>query len=236
MSPENDALLVECYPRVFANQRASVHESPLAFGFENGDGWFALIDTLCAALQTETKRGAPQVIAFQVKEKFGALCFYTRGPVSDRQRAMIDLASRLSKKTCEKCGCPGECRPINGWYRTRCGRCAQLEVEARAEESEYFDTARKAVIGGLVVHESRAYWKMPAELRGTSAEVPTILAGWPNPFDLVDLASRWSIEDLRSTNDQLLVDGRISAQLHARTARLLDALARGGLKRSQANR
>lgn len=236
MSPENEALLVERYPRLFANQRASMQDSPLAFGFENGDGWFELIDTLCTALQAETKHGAPQVIAFQVKEKFGALCFYTRGPISDRQRAMIDLTNRLSTKTCEKCGCPGKCRSIDGWCRTRCGRCAQLEVEARAEESEYFDTARKAVIGGLVIHESRASWKMPAELRGTSTELSTILTGQPNPFDVRDLASRWPIEDLRSTNDQLLADGLIPAQLHARTARLLDALAGEGPKRSLAHR
>ncbi len=44
------------------------------WGFECGDGWFDLIDVLCAGLYLAPRHGAPQAVAVQVREKFGTLC------------------------------------------------------------------------------------------------------------------------------------------------------------------
>jgi hypothetical protein len=62
-----------------------------------------------------------QVVATQVKEKFGALRFYARGGDAETA-AMIQLAQALSSVTCEECGNPGRIRN-HGWMKTRCDSC-----------------------------------------------------------------------------------------------------------------
>lgn len=108
MSPELQQQLRERYPIIFESEPA----------FECGDGWFELIDTLCALLQSVTERGGPQVVAQQVKEKFGGLRFYTAG-VNDEQDGMIELAEAMSQRICEVCGNRGKVYS-HGWVGTRC--------------------------------------------------------------------------------------------------------------------
>lgn len=66
-----------------------------------------------------------QVVALQVKEKFGGLRFYVSG--SDKYiRGMIYMAENLSLVTCEECGKPG--RPRDGkWISTLCDEHAHEE-------------------------------------------------------------------------------------------------------------
>jgi len=59
-----------------------------------------------------------QVVASQVKEKYGMLRFYYDGG-DDRITGMVDLAEAMSLVTCEQCGAPGETRS-GGWVRTLC--------------------------------------------------------------------------------------------------------------------
>lgn len=104
MQQELDDLLCGRYPKIFA-QRVLPADGTMARGFEGiGDGWFVLIDTLCAVLQYETDcSGAPQVVAQQVKYKMGGLRFATF-EASESQRGAIALAVALSERTCEACG------------------------------------------------------------------------------------------------------------------------------------
>ncbi|MCX9156490.1 hypothetical protein OPU71_10190 [Niveibacterium sp. 24ML] len=89
-------------------------------GFSCGDGWFDLIDVLCERLQFFTDHNkSPQVVAIQVKEKFGALCFYVRN-ANDVQRGMIAMAEAMSVRICDECGKPGKLLIANGWHMTRC--------------------------------------------------------------------------------------------------------------------
>ena len=119
MKKELDELLCTRYPLIFAERRRPITESCMGFGFSCGDGWFTLIDTLCARLQFETDRnGAPQVVATQVKEKFGGLRIYVRS-ATDQQSGMIDMAESLSAHICEVCGHPGEVF-VHGAVMTRC--------------------------------------------------------------------------------------------------------------------
>jgi hypothetical protein len=59
-----------------------------------------------------------QVVASQVKEKYGMLRFYYDGG-DDRITGMVDLAESMSSVTCEQCGAPGKVR-IGGWVQTLC--------------------------------------------------------------------------------------------------------------------
>jgi hypothetical protein len=101
MSPEFDKKLCDNWPLIFADRQGDSTHTAMCHGFECGDGWFGLIYGLCEALQQETDlEGAPQVVALQVKEKFGSLRFRVR-TASDRQRAMILAAEIISTHIAE---------------------------------------------------------------------------------------------------------------------------------------
>ena len=111
MRPELKEELYKRYPAIFEHERE----------ISCGDGWFDLIDALCEQLQHGTEeQGMPQVVAVQVKEKFGGLRFYVQEH-SDQQRGMITLAQAMSYRICDVCGARGELRgPIIA--RTRCDK------------------------------------------------------------------------------------------------------------------
>ncbi|WP_229144465.1 hypothetical protein [Alcanivorax sp. 1008] len=112
MKEELDELLFSRYPTILGQCRAN--------GLAVDDGWFCLIDSLCAGLQDLTdKSGMPQVQAVQVKEKFGGLRFYAGG-CDSLQSGMVLMAELLSSRTCEVCGAPAKrCVREVGW-RTLC--------------------------------------------------------------------------------------------------------------------
>jgi len=120
MRQELDALLCERYPLIFADRNRSIYESCMGRGFSCDDGWFNLIDTLCECLQSRTDHNKdPQIVAAQVKEKWGELCFYPN-LASGEQRGMIAMARAMSTRVCEKCGAPGQLHVSGGTYLTRC--------------------------------------------------------------------------------------------------------------------
>lgn len=51
MREELDKALCEKYPDIFKNRYASPQESCMAWGFDCGDGWYTLIDNLCAVIR-----------------------------------------------------------------------------------------------------------------------------------------------------------------------------------------
>ncbi len=124
MREELSNILREKYPLIFAVNPPvtdALDAMPTVFslwGFECGDGWFDLIDVLCAKLQLTTRSGAPQVVVAQVKEKFGTLRFSVSG-ADAQQRAIIELAEMMSGRLCEICGHPGETIGAD-WRQTRC--------------------------------------------------------------------------------------------------------------------
>lgn len=135
MSPELDKLLCDRYPKIFTNRHGDMSTTAMCWGFECDDGWFNIIDQLCASIQShidmserrrehalrnnqEAKDACPQVIAFQVKEKFGTLRFYISGG-DDSVRGMIRMAEAMSSVTCEVCGTPGK-TVGETWIRTLC--------------------------------------------------------------------------------------------------------------------
>jgi len=124
MREELDKILCEKYPKIFADRYKPMTETAMCWGFECGEGWFNIIDQLCHSIQrhidwkNRNKEEVAQVIAEQVKEKFGTLRFYYRGG-DDYIDGLVSMAESMTEVTCEECGKPGKSRD-GGWIRTLC--------------------------------------------------------------------------------------------------------------------
>jgi len=125
MEIQREQELFRRYPRIFSERALAATETAMNRGVEAGNGWFDLLDGLCATLQQDVdERDTPQVVASQVKEKLGSLRFRVRS-ADDRQMGMIALAEALSTRVCEECGRPGT-MAHEGWKGTRCGLHAAI--------------------------------------------------------------------------------------------------------------
>jgi len=126
MKPEFQEKLTKDFPKIFGDTDKTPQESAMAFGISTGDGWYWLINSLCGQLQHLTdvdKR--PQIIASQVKEKFGGLRFYVSG-ASEDQYAVLEFAESLSFSICEECGAMANVSlRRTGWLRTLCDSCEE---------------------------------------------------------------------------------------------------------------
>jgi len=132
MKEELDKKLCEKYPKIFKNRNGSMQETCMCWGFSHDDGWYDIVDSLCASIQNHINNKRyqfremsqedfdeeHQVVAAQVKEKFGGLRFYIDGG-DDWVYGAISMAESMSYRTCEVCGAPGKTRGT-GWIRTTC--------------------------------------------------------------------------------------------------------------------
>jgi hypothetical protein len=110
-----DKKLCEAYPKIFVNRNASAQTTAMCWGFAHGDGWYDIVNNLCRCIQhhidtTNEQRElllktnphnvqipdfVPQVVAQQVKEKFGTLRFYYTG--GDQYiRGLVTMAEVMS--------------------------------------------------------------------------------------------------------------------------------------------
>ena len=131
MTNELDKKLCKKYPKIFANRFGNMKTTAMCWGFDCGDGWYSIINALCSNLQWNTDENNrddkyPQIVASQVKEKFGGLCFYVEG-ASERQYAVISFVESLSHDVCEQCGSMEKVGRTEGWIYTRCAKCAKKE-------------------------------------------------------------------------------------------------------------
>lgn len=140
MTPEQDELLCKKYPKIFKDRGCSIRETCMAWGFECGPGWFNIIDALCSTaqnhidwkiknIQDPQEAEDLQIVATQVKEKFGGLRFYYAGG-DDVIDGIVRMAETMSEKTCEMCGSPGMHRD-GGWIVTMCDPCYNEREEKR---------------------------------------------------------------------------------------------------------
>jgi hypothetical protein len=191
MNKELDKQLCESYPEIFRDRHGDMRSTAMCWGFDCGDGWYNILDKMCAIMQnhinnTRAQRvrvlrynralrralngdlrplqmhftyrenatepseygikeaakilediepeyktvpeACPQVIATQVKEKFGTLRFYYWG--GDEYCSGVEsMAESMSAVTCEVCGSPGKLRH-DGWIRALCDEhAAEYGVE-----------------------------------------------------------------------------------------------------------
>ena len=128
MNPENSQRLQSDFPRLYRSQRLDPfrQDQPTLialWGFECGDGWIDLIYRLSQAISTYIESIGGDIVATQVKEKFGTLRFYVDGGDEEVFR-LIDAAERESATICEACGAPGKF-VTKGWCSTLCESCEQ---------------------------------------------------------------------------------------------------------------
>jgi hypothetical protein len=96
----------------------------MCWGISCGDGWYNILDQLCHNIQSHTDWQnretvkVSQVVASQVKEKFGGLRFYYNGG-DDYIHGLTTMAESMSEVTCETWGSPGRSRG-SGWAYTAC--------------------------------------------------------------------------------------------------------------------
>jgi hypothetical protein len=137
MNKTLDNYLCEKYPRIFVEREKSPRESCMGRGFECGNGWMPLIDSLCYNIQehidghnkyAKQRKEAriPQFVATQVKEKFGALRIYNDGG-DEYCQGLVDMAATWSWNTCELCGNGGKrlVGHTTGWIGSVCEECSK---------------------------------------------------------------------------------------------------------------
>ena len=139
MKSELQEKLYSKYPKVFRNRHLSPQETCMCWGIECGDGWFWLIDSMLEYLTYYTEKGY-DIIADQVKEKFGGLRFYYSIRISDkcsdndtikkissdRICEIVDYCLALSLKICEQCGSNENVLQTNSnWIETLCDKCKE---------------------------------------------------------------------------------------------------------------
>jgi hypothetical protein len=128
---EFEKRMLEKYPAMFSQSYG---------GFAVGEGWWPIIESLCANIQSHTdwwntnRKERPvveQVVVEQIKEKFGGLRFYYEGG-DDQISGMVRMAEAWASHSCEECGAPGTSGG-KGWIRTLCPT-HRAEADARYAE------------------------------------------------------------------------------------------------------
>lgn len=121
MKKELDDKLCADFPKLYKNRNGNPAETAMYWGFECGNGWESIIRKLSERLTKLSELEKVDVVATQVKEKFGTLRFYTNVE-TDLMSACIELAEAQSESICEVCGEIG--RLVGeSWVKTLCEKC-----------------------------------------------------------------------------------------------------------------
>lgn len=128
MKKELELKLVEKYPKILADYGGNPMATCMAWGIECDDGWYELVDTCLGKIQhlcdlVSAQGEKYQIVASQIKEKYGTLRFYYGGTGGDRVADdivddIISEAERQSARTCENTGEEGTVCHRGSWLRT----------------------------------------------------------------------------------------------------------------------
>jgi hypothetical protein len=139
MKEELEKKLFDKYPKIFGQKDLPMTQTCMCWGIECGDGWYTIIDALCARImgynkslnwkiEDDIEKGLateadliPVIQATQVKEKYGGLRFYTNS-TDEYIEGLVSMAEAMSSRTCEECGNPGK-QNNDGWITTLCDSC-----------------------------------------------------------------------------------------------------------------
>lgn len=136
MNIELQKKLIDKYPKIFPAAPAIYPpEHPIhMYGIECGDGWYELIDCLCRLIQhhidSNTDREIRQVIAVQIKQKFGGLRFYYEGG-NNIIGGMVQTIEYLSYHACEKCGTNQNVTATKGYVQVLCKSCLEAPTNSK---------------------------------------------------------------------------------------------------------
>ena len=113
--------------RAIAGDRTSITNFYFYKGEVPVDHWIG--DRINQHIRDEEYREVPeivqQVVAVQVKEKFGTLRFYYSGG-NEYVSGLVAMAESMSGVTCERCGTLGKLRG-RGWIKTLCEQHAPVD-------------------------------------------------------------------------------------------------------------
>lgn len=122
MSPHLESTLYARFPALFSERALPLAESLMSWGICCGDGWYALIDTLCVQIESAVEAGVMPPVRFkQIKEKSGFLRIHFSGG-NDATRSLVEEVCARACFVCEDCGGVGTCSP-------RAGNCSQSSIE-----------------------------------------------------------------------------------------------------------
>lgn len=163
MSPELDKKLCEKYPELFRDRHGDPTQTLMCWGFNCGDGWYSLIDSICEYLMADVNRLEDRIhsefyksedktkfreeliearknipVVVQVKEKFGGLRFYVDGATKE-QYDYIRFAEKFSYRICEECGTTNEVKTYTwAWHKTLCSNDAAKLCEMFRDDPNVF--------------------------------------------------------------------------------------------------
>ena len=157
MKLELEQQLVNTYPKIFSEYGGDPKQTCMAFGFECGDGWYNIIDILCGEIDHYCDwyndlfpHLKIQVVAEQVKEKYGSLRFYSRYTFAENLEdhdyekvtkcmkyidGMITMAESFSERTCEQCGGASVLDKNMPFPRSMCDACQTIHDDERSSKN-----------------------------------------------------------------------------------------------------
>ena len=92
MRKELDETLCAKYPLIFKDRNADMRTTAMCWGFEVGDGWYNIIDTLCGLLTSEY-RGAKSRYEYLIETGVGNVLYGTKTVTQeelDKAKAKLD--------------------------------------------------------------------------------------------------------------------------------------------------
>jgi hypothetical protein len=144
MTKELELKLVEKYPKILRDYGGDMKQTCMHWGIECDDGWYDLLDKCFEKLQyfcdlcSKDEKNV-QVVANQIKEKYGTLRFYYS--VEDADEIENDIISDIvfetekkSEHTCEVTGKDGSSCVKRGWYKTLCYEEARKQGYVASDE------------------------------------------------------------------------------------------------------
>jgi hypothetical protein len=151
MNKELELKLVEKYPNILCDYGGDMKKTCMHWGMECCDGWYDLLDELLAKLDYLSTVSGVQVVADQIKEKFGTLRFYYSTVAKTDSNLdvivckiiddIVDRAEKRSSYICEKTGKTGVLCSRFGWLSTLCKKEAENEGFAPVDPqiAKYWD-------------------------------------------------------------------------------------------------
>ena len=82
--------MLTTYPGMFEDYHKSPKETCMCWGFDIGNGWYHVLDALCARLKVIEQATGIRVRFTQIKEKFASACFYNHIIFSEDVDESID--------------------------------------------------------------------------------------------------------------------------------------------------
>jgi hypothetical protein len=95
MRKELDEALCAKYPLIFKDRHENMQNTAMCWGFETGDGWYNIIDTLCGLLTSEY-RGAKSRYEYLMETGIGNVLYGTKVVT---QEAVDEAKAKLDDET-----------------------------------------------------------------------------------------------------------------------------------------